>query len=31
MVGRRDMEGDKKGVVRGLGLIESGEREGVKC
>lgn len=28
MVGRREVEGDKKSVVRGLGLIEEGEREG---
>jgi len=33
MVGRRDVGGDEKSVVVGLGLIESGEREGevVKC
>lgn len=28
MVGRRDVGGNEKKVVRGLGLIEGGEREG---
>ena len=33
MIGRRDVGGDKKSVVVGLGFIEGGEREGdvVKC